>query len=105
MVVVQKREYDIYEGRPRLLKLVNIMKWIVICLTPVLLVLLWNFSFIWGVVHLSLLTLSILILVFALTLWSHVTLSSPHHTSSFLVDAIEKKIRQLDEILKVSKSI
>lgn len=80
------------------------MKWIAICLAPVLIVLLWNFSFIWGFFHLSLLTLCIMTLVFALTLWGHVSLSSPHHTSSFLLDTVEKEVRQLDEILKVRKN-
>lgn len=77
------------------------MKWIAICVAPVSLVLLWNFSFLWGIVHLSFLTLCMLILVFSLTLWGHVSLSSPHQTSSFLVDTVEKRVRQLEEILKV----
>ncbi|XP_026313842.1 sorting nexin-25 [Hyposmocoma kahamanoa] len=39
-----------------------------------------------------------------LTLWCHVALSSPHQTSLFLLERLEKEVRQLEETLKEDQS-
>ncbi|KAJ8726892.1 hypothetical protein PYW08_015289 [Mythimna loreyi] len=48
--------------------------------------------------------LFIVIAVFVLTLWGHVSLSSPHQTSLFLLDKVEKDVRQIEETLKEDQS-
>lgn len=75
--------------------------WISVCIAPLCLSIVWYFPFIWSLVYLLFLSLFIVIAVFVLTLWGHVSLSSPHQTSLFLLDKVEKDIRQIEESLKV----
>lgn len=77
------------------------IKWISVCVAPLCLSIVWYFPFIWSLVYLLLLSLFIVIAVFVLTLWGHVSLSSPHQTSLFLLDKVEKDVRQIEETLKV----
>lgn len=76
-------------------------RWISVCVAPLCLSLVWYFPFIWSLFYLLCLSLFIVIAVFALTLWGHVALSSPHQTSLFLLDKFEKDVRQIEETLKV----
>lgn len=76
------------------------MKLIFLYFGPVVLVLLWYLSFMWSLLHLIILTVCLFVSAFILTLWCHVALSSPHQTSLFLVDKVEKDIRQLIDMLK-----
>ena len=77
------------------------IKWISICVAPLCLSIVWYFPFLWSLVYLLFLSLFIVIAVFVLTLWGHVSLSSPHQTSLFLLDKVEKDVRQIEETLKV----
>ncbi|XP_035431412.1 sorting nexin-25 isoform X1 [Spodoptera frugiperda] len=79
-------------------------RWISVCVAPLCLSLVWYFPFIWCLFYLLCLSLFIVIAVFALTLWGHVALSSPHQTSLFLLDKVEKDVRQIEETLKEDQS-
>lgn len=79
-------------------------KWITVCVLPVFLSILWYFPFVWSLVYLLLLSIFLVIAVFVLTLWGHVSLSSPHQTNLFLLDKLEKDVRQIEETLKVNKA-
>lgn len=77
------------------------LKWISICAGPLWLAVSWYFPAMWSLVYLLLFTLFFLLAVFVLTLWGHIALSSPHQTSLFLIERLDKEVRELDEILKV----
>ncbi|XP_075972746.1 sorting nexin snazarus [Anticarsia gemmatalis] len=79
-------------------------KWISVCILPVCVSVLWYFPFIWSVIYLLILSLFLVIAVFVLTLWGHVSLSSPHQTNLFLIDKLEKDVRQIEETLKEDQS-
>ncbi|KAI8440065.1 hypothetical protein MSG28_001489 [Choristoneura fumiferana] len=74
--------------------------WVALSAVPLWLALSWYFPFIWGPVYLFFFTVLLLLLVFVLTLWGHVALSSPQQTSLFLLDKVDKELRQLEETLK-----
>lgn len=76
-------------------------KWITVGVAPLCLSVVWYFPFLWSLVYIFFLSLFIVIAVFVLTLWGHVSLSSPHQTSLFLLDKVEKDVRQIEETLKV----
>lgn len=76
-------------------------KWIAVCVAPLCLSVVWYFPFIWSIVYLVLLSSLVVIAAFVLTLWGHVSLSSPHQTSLFLLDRVEKDVRFIEESLKV----
>ncbi|CAD0198928.1 unnamed protein product [Chrysodeixis includens] len=75
-------------------------KWIAVCVAPLCLSIVWYFPFIWSIVYLVFLSLLVVIAAFVLTLWGHVSLSSPHQTSLFLLDRVEKDVRFIEESLK-----
>ncbi|XP_026746682.1 sorting nexin-25 [Trichoplusia ni] len=75
-------------------------KWIAVCIAPLCLSAVWYFPFIWSIVYLVILSLLVVIAAFVLTLWGHVSLSSPHQTSIFLLDRVEKDVRFIEESLK-----
>ncbi|CAH2229707.1 jg2257 [Pararge aegeria aegeria] len=54
----------------------------------------------WSLTYLSLLSVCFLCGVFVLTLWAHLALSSPHQTSLFLLDNIEKESRILETTIR-----
>ncbi|KAL4713545.1 hypothetical protein ACJJTC_007783 [Scirpophaga incertulas] len=76
------------------------IKWIGLCVAPIGFILLWYFPVLWSLVFLLSLSLLIVVSFFLLTLWGHVALSSPHQTSLFLIERVEKDMRQLEESLK-----
>lgn len=47
-----------------------------------------------------LLAIFIILSVFTLSLWGHIALSSPYHIPPFLIERIEKEVRQFEEALK-----
>lgn len=77
------------------------MKWVFISVLPVWLALSWYFPSMWSFIYLVLFSAFLIISVFVLTLWGHVALSSPHQTSLFLLERVDKEMRQLEESLKV----
>ncbi|KAM3968308.1 LOW QUALITY PROTEIN: sorting nexin snazarus [Aphomia sociella] len=76
------------------------IKWILISAAPLWLALSWYFPVLWCLIYLLLFTIFLVTAVFVLTLWGHVSLSSPHQNSLFLLDRAEKEVRQLEDILK-----
>ncbi|XP_049865173.1 sorting nexin-25 isoform X2 [Pectinophora gossypiella] len=78
----------------------NRIKWIILGSVPVCLAFIWYLPFTWSLIYLVIFSVFLITTVFALTLWSHVALSSPHQTSLFLLDRVEKEARQLEEALK-----
>ncbi|XP_061706155.1 sorting nexin-25 isoform X1 [Cydia pomonella] len=74
--------------------------WIVMSSVPLWLMSAWYFPIIWSPIFLLVLTIFLVILVLALTLWGHISLSSPHQPSIFLMDKVEKELRQLEDTLK-----
>lgn len=81
--------------------MIILIKWGLIGLPPLWLALAWCFPVVWSLMYLLLFSLLLAIAVFVLTLWGHVALSSPHQNSLFLLDRVEKEVRQLEESLKV----
>ncbi|XP_028171901.1 sorting nexin-25 isoform X2 [Ostrinia furnacalis] len=76
------------------------MKWLIITALPVYLAISWYIPLLWSLFYLTILCVFLVVSVFMLTLWGHVALSSPHQTSLFLVDRVEKEMRHLEESLK-----
>ncbi|XP_052751645.1 sorting nexin-25 [Galleria mellonella] len=74
--------------------------WIITSGVALLLALSWYFPVMFSLFYLGLLTIFLIMGIFVLTLWGHVSLSSPHQTSLFLLDRAEKEVQQLEEILK-----
>ncbi|CAK1551679.1 unnamed protein product [Leptosia nina] len=60
----------------------------------------WYFPLIWNLTFLALFSVSIFVAVFTFALWGHVSLSSPHQTSLFLFDSVEKESRVLESAIK-----
>ncbi|XP_045763769.1 sorting nexin-25 [Maniola jurtina] len=75
-------------------------KCLVYFLVPVILSMIYYFPFIWSLFYLSLLSVCLICGVFVLTLWGHLALSSPHQTSLFLLDNIEKEARILETTIR-----
>ncbi|XP_045459696.1 sorting nexin-25 [Melitaea cinxia] len=61
---------------------------------------LFYFPYALSVTYISVLSLCCVLGVFVLTLWGHIALSSPHQTSLFLLDNIEKEARILDATIR-----
>ncbi|XP_063823534.1 sorting nexin-25 isoform X1 [Ostrinia nubilalis] len=76
------------------------MKWLIITALPVYLAISWYIPLLLSLFYLTILCVFLVVSVFMLTLWGHVALSSPHQTSLFLVDRVEKEMRHLEESLK-----
>ncbi|CAH0663953.1 unnamed protein product [Chilo suppressalis] len=76
------------------------MKWILICLFPIVSVLTWYVPLVWNMIYLLLCAVFVTLVVFLVTLWAHVALSSPHQTSLFLIERVEKDVRELEQYLK-----
>ncbi|KAJ0179237.1 hypothetical protein K1T71_004949 [Dendrolimus kikuchii] len=79
-------------------------KFICISAIPLLIILFWSYPVLWSIGHFLFLSLFLIIAIFVLTLWGHVALSSPHQTSLFLLDRIDKEVRQLEESIKEEKA-
>lgn len=77
--------------------------WITVCIFPVVLTIIYYFPIVWSLLYLLFLTIFLVIAVFVFTIWGHVSLSSPYQTPLFLLDKLEKDVRHIKEILKVSK--
>ncbi|CAG9563554.1 unnamed protein product [Danaus chrysippus] len=69
-------------------------------LVPLCISSVYYFSFLWNFTYLSILSVCLITCVFVLTLCGHLSLSSPHQTSTFLLDNIEKEARQLETALR-----
>lgn len=76
-------------------------KWLIFGAAPVFLTIAWSFPVMLSFAHLILLSICIFLGVFSLTIWGHFALSTPHQTPLFLLDTVEKEVRQLEDILKV----
>ncbi|XP_039746323.1 sorting nexin-25 isoform X2 [Pararge aegeria] len=75
-------------------------KWLVYLIVPIILSMIFYFPLMWSLTYLSLLSVCFLCGVFVLTLWAHLALSSPHQTSLFLLDNIEKESRILETTIR-----
>ncbi|CAG9791866.1 unnamed protein product [Diatraea saccharalis] len=80
------------------------MKWAILGVLPIFVVGTWYVPLVLNLFYLFLTTIFIILLVFLLTLWGHVALSSPHQTSMFLLERVEKVVRELEEFLKEDHS-
>lgn len=81
------------------------MLWMLICGVPLVYVLIWYFPILWSLIYLLLLAIFIILSVFTLSLWGHIALSSPYHIPPFLIERIEKEVRQFGEALKVKLNV
>ncbi|XP_072942147.1 sorting nexin-25 [Epargyreus clarus] len=79
-------------------------KWILYSVPPVFLSLMWYFPLSRGLIYLFLLSTFLVLANFGFTLWSHIALSSPHQTSLFLLDNVEKEARFLETTIKEDQS-
>ncbi|XP_038213444.1 sorting nexin-25 [Zerene cesonia] len=64
----------------------------------------WYFPLTWNLTFIGLFSLSVIVAIFAFTLLGHVSLSSPHQTSLFIIDSIEKEARMLESAIKEEQS-
>lgn len=76
-------------------------KFLLYFLVPICISSVYYFSFLWNFMYLSILSVCLLTCVFVLTLCGHLSLSSPHQTSTLLLDNIEKEARQLETAIRV----
>lgn len=81
------------------------LKWIVYIFIPISLSVLYYFPLVWSLAYLLIISVCLISGVFAFTLWAHLALSSPHHTSLFLLDNLEKEVRVLDTAIRVTNTI
>ncbi|XP_048480904.1 sorting nexin-25 [Plutella xylostella] len=80
------------------------MKWIFYCIAPIILSVLWYCPTLGTLLYLLLFSSLVIIGVFLFTLWGHVSLSSPHQTSLFLLERTERESRDFNEIIKEEKN-
>ncbi|XP_063892558.1 sorting nexin-25 isoform X4 [Helicoverpa armigera] len=75
-----------------------------LCVAPLCVGVLWYCPPIWKLVYLFILTIFLVLGAVTFTFWGHVSLSSPHQTSLFLLERVEKEVRQIEETLKEDQS-
>ncbi|PZC75665.1 hypothetical protein B5X24_HaOG205772 [Helicoverpa armigera] len=75
-----------------------------VCVLPLCVGVLWYCPPIWKLVYLFILTIFLVLGAVTFTFWGHVSLSSPHQTSLFLLERVEKEVRQIEETLKEDQS-
>ncbi|XP_050362847.1 sorting nexin-25 isoform X3 [Nymphalis io] len=80
------------------------LKCLIYVFAPICLSLIYYFPFILSLTYIVLLSACCVLGVFVLTLWGHLALSSPHQTSLFLLDNIEKEARILDTAIREEQS-
>ncbi|XP_022114561.2 sorting nexin-25 isoform X3 [Pieris rapae] len=64
----------------------------------------WCFPLIWNFTYFILFSTTLIVTIFTFTFFGHISLSSPHQTSLFLFNSLEKKSRVLESALKDEKN-
>ncbi|XP_045525706.1 sorting nexin-25 isoform X2 [Pieris brassicae] len=71
---------------------------------PLCILLFWCFPLIWNLTYFILFSTTLIVTIFTFTFFGHISLSSPHQTSLFLFNSIEKKSRVLESAIKDEKN-